>query len=206
MTTAPASCRDGFRWTIWKWRSPLVSPIRGRVLEIGCGTGPTFRHYHPSCEVWAVEKEPDLCQEAMTTAQACQAQVRVQQGHVQSLPFPADCFEAVLSSLVLCSVPNQQEALAEIERVLRPSGTLSLMEHVLPWSRGGAWLAHTIQPWWTARLDGCHPNRDTAGTMAALGWQTRQCYRTACVIRGTFMPPLRRPRPQTMQGCARIRL
>ena len=206
MVTVPTSDRDGSRWAIWNWRSQLVSPLRGRVLEIGCGTGPTFRHYHPSCQVWAVEKETDRCQEAMTTAQASPAQIRVQQGNAQSLPFPADFFDAVLSSLVLCSVPQQQATLAEIGRVLHPSGTFSLMEHVLPRSRGGSWLAHAIQPWWSARLNGCHPNRDTVGTMKQLGWQIRQCQRTACVIRGTFTPPPRHPWVQITQGCTTIRL
>ncbi len=189
MAPAPPPDYAGSAWTLWKWRHQLVSPLRGRVLEIGCGPGPTFRHYHPGCEVWAVEKEPARCQAAQVAAQASPARVRVQQGHAQALPFPAGFFDAAVSCLVLCSVPHHPETLAEIQRVLRAGGTLTLMEHVLPQSRGGAWLAHTMQPRWSAWLDGCHPNRDTAGTLTALGWQTRQCRRTACVIRGTFTPP-----------------
>lgn len=192
-------------WAFWNWRRQLVSPVRGCVLEIGCGTGPTFRHYHPSCAVWAIEPEMDRCRAALTAAQTCRARVQVQQGHVQALPFPTGCFDVVLASLVLCSVPHQQEALTEIQRVLRPAGMLALMEHVLPMSRGGSWLAHAVQPWWSTRFAGCRPNRDTIGVLTGMGWRIRRYRRTACIVRGVFTPPPRlRPR-QTPQGCATIK-
>ncbi len=184
---------DGPRWAIWNWRTQLIAPLRGRVLEIGCGMGPTFRHYHPSCEVWAIEKDLDRCRMALAAAQSSPARIRVQKGNAQALPFPTDFFDAVLSCLTLCSVSNPQEALGEMQRTLRPTGSCALMEHVLPLSRGGAWLAHAIQPWWSARLDGCHPNRDTAGMLERSGWQIRQCQRVACVIRGVFTPPVGQP-------------
>lgn len=178
-----------FHWAFWKWRRELVSPLRGRVLEIGCGTGPTFRHYHSSCEVWAVEQEMERCLEAHKVSQASQARFHVQHGNVQSLPFPAGYFDAAVSCLVLCSVPDQQEVLAEIGRVLKQEGVLQLMEHVIPLNRAGIWLAHAIQPWWSEQLNGCKPDRDTVVTLLKSGWRSQGMQRKACVIRGTFSPP-----------------
>ncbi len=192
-----AFCGSFSCWTFWRWRQQLVSPQRGRVLEIGCGTGPTFRHYHPSCEVWAVEKEMERCQQALATAQTSAARVQVQQGSAQALPFPSGFFDSVLSCLVLCSVPSQTETLEEIRRVLRPTGTFSILEHVLPLNRHGARLANLIQPWWSAQLDNCQPNRESDGILKKLGWQAQQFQRTACVIRGTFAPPAQIPKAET---------
>lgn len=183
-----------FDWAFWKWRRELVAPLRGRILEIGCGTGPTFRHYHSSCEVWAVEQELERCLEAQKVSRASRARFHVQHGNVQSLPFPTGHFDAAVSCLVLCSVPDQQEALAEIGRVLRQDGVLRLMEHVIPLNRAGNWLANAIQPWWSAQLNGCQPNRDTAATILKSGWRTQEMQRKACVLRGTFTPP---PQPYT---------
>lgn len=175
-------------WRLARWRRDLVSPLRGRVLEICCGDGPSFRHYHPSCEVIAMDLDAESCRLAEFAANRCAAAVEVRQADVQELPFPDQHFDAALSCLALCSVGSLERTLAEIKRVLKPEGVLAMLEHVLPTSRGGAWLAHAVQPWWARRFLGCQTTRNTAGVLIASGWRVLEYARTYCVVRGVFSP------------------
>ena len=178
--------------TIWQWpllnrlawRTRLVAPLRGRVLEIGCGYGPNFREYHSSCQVAAIEPGTDRIAEAACMAAKAPAAIRVYQARAEELPFPDQSFDCVLSCLVLCSVEDQQAALAEIRRILKPDGQLALLEHVVPVTPALAWFAHRITPLWSSVLCNCHPNRDTTAVLSHLGWNVRPLRRRACVIQG----------------------
>ncbi len=75
-----SSRSTGIRLSLWrfgKWRAELAASLRGQFLEIGCGAGPTFRHYYSSCEVIALEQDAQLCREALIAAGKCQADVQV---------------------------------------------------------------------------------------------------------------------------------
>ena len=96
--------------------------------------------------------------------------VEVSDAEAQELPFADDSFDAVVSTLVLCTVPDQQAALAEIRRILRPGGTLFFMEHV----RGEGTMARwqdRIEPLWMRLFAGCHPNRDSVAAIEAAGFR-----------------------------------
>jgi SAM-dependent methyltransferase len=119
-------------------RERLLAGLDGRVLEIGAGTGVTFSLYPKTVsDVVALEPEPRLRLSAEEAARSAPVPVTVKAGLAQQLPEPDGSFDAVVVSLVLCSVPDQNEALTEIRRVLRPGGELRFFEHVVSRSDEG---------------------------------------------------------------------
>jgi ubiquinone/menaquinone biosynthesis C-methylase UbiE len=88
----------------------------------------------------------------------------------EALPFRDGVFETVVSGLVLCSVEDPDAALAEIRRVLRPGGTVRLLEHVRHGGFRGA-LQDLVQPAWTAVSGGCRPNRETEAAVSRAGFE-----------------------------------
>jgi ubiquinone/menaquinone biosynthesis C-methylase UbiE len=153
-------------------RIQLLAGLSGRVLEVGAGNGLNFAHYPTSVtEVLAVEPEDRLRALAERAAARTPVDVRVVAGHAGAIPAPDGAFDAAVASLVLCSVPDQPHALAEIRRVLRPGGELRFYEHVR--SRHGLLGAaeDLVTPLWRRVGGGCHLNRRTAEAVAAAGFE-----------------------------------
>src|SRR5437763_1155541 len=100
-------------------RDELLADLRGRVIEVGAGSGANFAHYPATVdEVVAVEPEPYLRERAKQAAESVPVKVRVLEGEADDLPARDGEFDAGVASLVLCSVPDQDRALAELERVI----------------------------------------------------------------------------------------
>ena len=155
-------------------RDELLSGLSGRVVEIGAGTGACFAHYPPTVdEVVAIEPEPYLRRHAERAADGAAVSVSVRGGLADTLPLDDDSFDAAVASLVLCTVPDQARALAELRRVLVPGGELRFLEHVRadggPKARVQA-LADRSGVWpWLA--GGCHCSRDTVAAIVAAGFE-----------------------------------
>jgi SAM-dependent methyltransferase len=151
-------------------RRRLLAGLRGRVLEVGAGNGLNFPHYPATVtEVLAVEPEPYLRRLALAAARQAPVPIRVVAGTAEALPAPDGAFDAVVASLVLCTVADLDRALAETRRVLRPGGRLHFYEHVRAEDpRLAIWQDRLERPWgWL--VGGCHPNRDTAAAITAAG-------------------------------------
>ncbi|MEA2467958.1 MAG: hypothetical protein QOJ57_2084, partial [Thermoleophilaceae bacterium] len=113
-------------------RREMLDGLAGRVIELGAGNGLNFAQYPESVtEVVAVEPEPYLRSRADEAAAAAAVPVTVVEGTADRLPAADASFDAAVASLVLCSVPDQARALAELRRVLRPGGELRFYEHVI---------------------------------------------------------------------------
>jgi len=159
-------------------RRRLLEGLSGRVIEVGAGNGLNFPHYPGEVsEVVAVEPEPYLREKASQAAATAPVQVTVIDGLADSLPAGAGEFDAAVASLVLCSVPDQATALAELRRVLRPGGELRFYEHVLSQDPKAARGQHRTDRLWPRFSGGCHPNRDTPGSIEAAGFEIERCER-----------------------------
>jgi SAM-dependent methyltransferase len=141
-------------------RRRLVEQATGAVLEIGAGTGRNLPLYRTATRVVALEPGPGMRTRANHAAQAARVPVEVIDGTAEHLPFPDAAFDTVVASLVLCTVPDLAQTLAEARRVLRPGGTLRFYQHVRADApRLARWQDRLERPWgWLA--GGWHPNRD----------------------------------------------
>ena len=153
-------------------RSEMLAGLTGRVIEVGAGPGLNFDLYPESVtEVLAVEPEAILRRGAEQAAGRAPVPVRVVDGVADALPAEDASFDAGVASLVLCSVPDQAAALAELHRVIRPGGELRFYEHVLAHSPRFARAQHVVDPVWTRVAGGCHLDRDTAAAIETAGFR-----------------------------------
>jgi len=161
-------------------RRALVAGLTGRVIEVGAGNGRMFGHYPPAVTgVVAVEPEPRLRAAAAAAARSVPVPVTVVDGVAEALPAADGEFDAAVAALVLCTVPAQAAALAELRRVLRPGGELRFLEHVAADRPGGT---HRLQrladaTLWPALFGGCHTGRDTAAAITAAGFVMEDLHR-----------------------------
>jgi len=165
-----ALCRLCERGGFGRWRRRLVGGARGRTLDLGCGTGRNLPLLPPDARAVALDPSPEALQRARRRAPA----VPLVQARAEALPFRDGTFDTVLSGLVFCSVGEPSRGLAEVRRVLRPGGQLRMLEHVRAVTRWRARLQDFIQPAWTWAAGGCHPNRDTEGTLARAGFRVHE--------------------------------
>jgi SAM-dependent methyltransferase len=151
-------------------RARLVGDLEGDILEIGCGTGATFEHYAAAATVTATDYSEHMLPKARSAADAADASIELRQADAGALPFDDASFDAAVSTLVLCSVPDLDQALSELRRVLRPGGALRIFEHVRSDRAWVAGLQRVVNPAWGLVADGCHLNRDTASAVKAAGF------------------------------------
>ncbi len=170
-----AAVYDAVMWpferaAVGGWRRRLAAEARGRVLEIGTGTGAQFRWYAPDVSVTAVEPDASMLERAQRRAQEYGGRVAVVEGRAEELPFADASFDAAVSAFALCTVTHPAAALSELRRVLVPSGRLLLLEHVhLRWEPGRT-LQSRAAPAWAAVAGGCRLDRDTVHTAVASGF------------------------------------
>ena len=151
------------------FRARLVSDLGGRLLDLGAGTGANFPYYRAAELVVAADPDPYMLRRAVWKAAGMRPRVASVLCAAEALPFGAGSFDGVVATLVLCTVDTPDRALAEVRRVLRPSGRLSLIEHV----RSEGWAGRVqdaVVPAWKWLAAGCHPNRRTEALVRSAGF------------------------------------
>jgi ubiquinone/menaquinone biosynthesis C-methylase UbiE len=161
-------------------RRRTLAGLAGRVVELGAGDGANFALYpEVVSEVIAIEPEPRFREQAREAAREAPVPVRVLPGTAEALPLEDESVDAVVASLVLCTVPDPEQALAEARRVITPGGELRFYEHVNPERqplRGILLVAERSRIWPTLG-GGCHPTRDTLNTIETAGFAVERCER-----------------------------
>jgi SAM-dependent methyltransferase len=155
-------------------RSEVLQGARGRLLIVGVGPGHDLRHLPPAVtEVVAVEPSAAMRRRAARRAAAASVPVRLIGGTAEALPLPDASVDSALVALVLCSVDDPMRSAAELHRVLRPGGTLHVLEHVYasPGSRLRHWQDR-LDPVWSRLAGGCHVTRDTRSVLQAADFDT----------------------------------
>jgi SAM-dependent methyltransferase len=153
-------------------RRALVAPLAGTVLEIGPGGGNNLPFLSPRGVRWiGVEPNPFFHDRLRARGERLGIDVDVRTGTAEALPVADRSVDAVVVSLVLCSVRDPEATLREVRRVLRPGGRFVFVEHVAA-PHGSALHAvqRAVRPLWGALADGCHPDRDSGRLIEAAGF------------------------------------
>ena len=119
---------------IWRnWIEAALPCIEGsRVLEVGFGTGYLMTQFAGNCEAYGVDMNLALIEIARDNLRRAGVTANLQQANVEQLPFPANFFDTVLSTVAFTGFPDGERAMAEITRVLKPEGRLVLVDVALP--------------------------------------------------------------------------
>lgn len=156
-------------------RYEVAAGARGRVLEIGAGTGANFPYYSDAASsITVTEPDPFMARRARERAKRVGLPIELKEAPAEALPFGDETFDTVVATLVLCSVRDPAKALAEVRRVLRPGGELRFYEHVRYDHPFGAFWQDVATPIWCWMGAGCHPNRDTVQAIREAGFTIRE--------------------------------
>ncbi len=151
------------------YRQSLLASVGGEVLEIGFGTGLNMPYYGDGVtSLTAIDPNEGMAQLAAQRVQSSTVDVNLQTANAEALPMVSERFDAVVCTWTLCSIPNIEQALAEVFRVLKPGGKFFFIEHGLSPERGiGTWQRR-VTPLQRRIADGCHLDRPMADVIQSV--------------------------------------
>jgi SAM-dependent methyltransferase len=162
---------------VTRWRRENLAGLAGRVLEVGAGTGTNFPLYPDTVtEVVAVEPERRLTEIAQKAALSAPVPVTVTGSTIETLD-AGEPFDAVVCSLVLCSVEQPDRVVRQLFSLLRPGGELRYFEHIASsgWRSRLQWLADATV--WPRMAGNCHTHRHTEQTISEAGFRIEKARR-----------------------------
>ncbi len=158
-------------------RRSQLAAARGRVVEIGAGTGANVAHYPDTVDELVLTEPDDAMLKRLRRRAAARPAATVVQASAEQLPFPDASFDTAVTTIALCTVTSPAEALREVRRVLRPGGQLLFAEHVRSEDPGLARWQDRLERPWRVIAGGCHPNRDTLAAIRAAGFDVQELER-----------------------------
>jgi ubiquinone/menaquinone biosynthesis C-methylase UbiE len=150
-------------------RAALLADLGGQVIDVGAGTGANLPYFRRAARVVAAEPDPAMRRRLAGKLATAHVPVEVTGDPAESLRYADASFDAVVCTLVLCTVADPALALAEARRVLRPGGRLVVLEHVRGRGALAAWQDR-VTPLWSRLAGGCQPNRDIAAAIENAGF------------------------------------
>jgi SAM-dependent methyltransferase len=182
------------------WRADLLKDLEGEVLEVGAGTGVNLPHYPASVRrLVHVEPDPHMRRRLARRLGKTPFPVEIVPAPLEGLDHPPGSYDAVVATLVLCSVPHQSEALHRAWELLRPGGRLVFLEHVAATDDADAatWQRR-LDPLWCRVMGGCHLTRDTEAAIRAAGFDIERIARAPMrraprLVRATIRGVARKP-------------
>lgn len=150
-------------------RSRLLGGLTGAVVDVGSGTGANLEHYPPSCDLTLVEPDRFMRRRLAERVRMLRPDAVVSASSADSLPVSSGSADAVVFTLLLCTVADPERALAEARRILKPGGRLVFLEHVRGEGRHARWQDR-LAPLSRAVNAGCSPNRNTLAAIEAAGF------------------------------------
>src|SRR5947207_1858392 len=174
----------------------LLVEARGRVLDVGAGTGANLPHYRDVDAVVALEPNASMARRLAGRLSDAVVPIAVVESDLDDPSLDEGSFDTAVCTLVLCTVPDADAALRRIHSLLRPDGALLFLEHVRVTGLWGQ-LQHLATPMWKTMALGCHLDRDPLQAMRANGFVVTDCEH--------FTMPLIHAKVGTaVQGVARI--
>ena len=171
-------------------RHELLSHARGRVLEIGTGPGLNLEHYPEGLEELVLtEPEEAMLAQLEKRVRELRPDARIVQAPAQALPFEDGYFDTVVCSFTLCTVPDEDETLAELRRVTKPGGRFLFIEHVRAVDRQLARWQDRLHGVWLRFGEGCHCNRPTLEHIERSAFQIEKVERTRLPHRVPIVRP-----------------
>jgi ubiquinone/menaquinone biosynthesis C-methylase UbiE len=171
-------------------RHGLLAAATGAVLELGAGTGLNLVHYDGGIDSLVLtEPEPAMLRRLQRKVSEAKPLAKVLRAPAEDLPFEDDTFDTVVATLVLCGVDDQERALREARRVLRPGGRMLFMEHVRSDDPAYARLQDRMN-WLNRLVVHCDCNRPTLTTIERTGFEVERLERTTLPKAPKFAQPL----------------
>jgi SAM-dependent methyltransferase len=164
-----AGMRTADRLGLRRARSRVVGGARGDTLEIGIGTGSNLGIYPTGTVLQGIDVSAPALVVAAERADREGRTVVLVEGDATALPFADASFDTVVSTFVLCSVGDVEQSLREVRRVLRPGGTIRLLEHARSRHRTVGAIQERSAPVWARVSGGCRLDHDVSRSVRAAG-------------------------------------
>lgn len=165
-------CMDWYmHWKYGALKRALFAELPDTIVELGAGTGANFRYLKPGTKVIAVEPNHHMHSALRRAARRHDVELDIRSAGAEAIELESGSVEAVVCSLVLCTVEDPAEVMGEVKRVLAPGGRFLCLEHV---TAAPTSLVARVQRWvlrpWQWFFEGCHTHRDTGTLLRGAGF------------------------------------
>jgi ubiquinone/menaquinone biosynthesis C-methylase UbiE len=150
------------------WRARLVALAKGKILEVGVGTGKNFKYYPAGADVTGIDIADKMIGIAKKKAKSLNLSFKIEEGDAQDLPYPDNIFDTVIATFVFCSVTDPIKGLRELRRVVKSDGKILLLEHVRIDTPIIGWIMDRLN-FMIVRIVGANINRRTLDNVKAAG-------------------------------------